>query len=407
VANTLLNIGMITQEAYRILVNNLVFTKKVKRNYDSKFGESGAKIGDTINIRLPIASSQTSGQGLQLQDTQERSIPLTLTTQYQRAFAFSSTDLKLRVDDFADRFMTPHILSMANQVDNDGMAQFTNVYNEVGTPGTIPNSTATYLAALQRLDEEAAPQDDRVLIISPAMNATIVGALTGLFNPQITVSKQFKKGLMAEDTLGFDWYKSQNVRNQTVGPLGGTPTVNATAGQTGSSLVTTGWTAAAALRLNVGDVFTIGSGATGVFAVNPQSLQSTGALRQFTVTAPFSSDGSGNGAISISPAIITVGPLQNVVAAPAALATINVNGAANTTSPRGLGFHKDAFAFACADLDLPNGVDMKDRKSDKQLGLSIRAIRDYDINTDRWPLRLDFLGGWATIYPQLAVRVAS
>ena len=155
--------------------------------------------------------------------------------------------------------------------------QFVNIYNEVGTPGTIPATSNIYLQA-ERLDEEAAPRGERDVVINPAMNATIVPCvLQGLFNPQRDISEQFRKGMMSKDTLGYDWYMDQNCRIQTVGPLGGTPLVNG-ANQTGSTLLTKGWTAAAASRLNVGDVFTLGSGTTGVYAVNPQNLQIDGSF---------------------------------------------------------------------------------------------------------------------------------
>lgn len=405
-ANVLLTIGMIVREVTRILENETTFTANVNREYDDKFAVAGAKIGNVVNARKPVRFSDASGQGLILQDLTETSVPITLTTQYQRSFTVSTSDLALNIDDFSKRFIRPAVISLANQVDNDGLLLYRTVYNTVGTPGTVPVLLSTYLASGQRLSEEAAPLDERMLCINPAMNASIVNALTGLFNPQITISAQYKKGMMTKGTVGFDWYMDQNVHTHVVGPLGGTPVVNG-ANQTGASLITNGWTSSAANRLKQGDVFTIGSGATGCFAVNPQNHQSTGSLRQFVVTADTSSDGSGNLTIPISPSITASGAFQTVVAVPSNSATINVLGAASTSTPQGLAFHPDAFTFACADLPLPGGVDMADRVSDKQTGLSVRAIRDYDINTDRLPLRLDLLGGWATIYPELAVRVAS
>jgi len=402
-ANTELTIGMITRETSRVLKNNVVFTKYVNREYDDYFAKSGAKIGVVLNIRKPVRSIYSSGQGLILQDLTETSVPVALTTQYQRSFAVTSQDLLLNIDDFTTRFVSKHVTSLANQVDDDGLSQYINVYNEVGTPGTPPTTIDTYLAAGELLNNEAAPMDPRRIVMGPTMNRKIVGALAGLLNPQRKISEQYAKGMMAADTLGFDWYMDQNVGLQVVGPQGGTPTVNATAGQTGSSIVTTGWTAAVGLRLNKGDVIQL----AGVFAVNPQNRRSTGYLRNFVVTSAFSSDGSGNGTINISPSIITSGPFQNVTVAPAANAAITVNGAANTSSVRGLAFHPDAFIFVTADLPLFQGLDKADRVTDPDLKISIRSIRDYDINTDRAPLRLDFLGGWATFYPELAVRIAS
>ena len=405
-ANTLLTIGMITREGLMVLENNLGFTRGVDRQYDDQFAKSGAKIGSVLNIRKPVRFTNTQGQGLQLQDLTETSVPLVLTTQYQRSFAVTSSNLALDIDDFSKRFITPAIASMANQIDFDGMQQFLNVNNEVGTPGSVPNTSNVYLAAGQKLDENAAPIKIRDLVINPRMQATIVPALQGLFNPQVAISSQYRKGRMSKDTLGFDWYMDQNCPTFTTGPQGGAPAVNGLL-QTGSSIITNGWTAAAALRLRKGDIITFSNS----FAVNPQSRASTGSLAQWVVTADVSSDGAGNATIPISGpdfnGVITTGPFQNVTAAPTTGDTIAVQGTASVTSGRGIAFDGEAFTFACADLPLYGGLDMGDRKKDDQLNMSMRCIRMYDINMDRAPLRLDLLGGWATLYPQMAVRIAS
>ncbi len=405
-ANTLLTISMITREALRVLENNLTFTKYVRRDFDDSFGRAGAKIGTVLNIRKPARYAGRVGQGLSLEDATETQVPMVLNTQRGVDIAFTSQDLALSVDDFSDRFVRPAIANVANNIDYDGLQQYLNVYNQIGAPGTVPNALLTYLQAGQRLDEEAAPRDDlRSLVISPAMQATILDALKGLFQSATDIATQYESGKMGM-AIGFKWSMDQNCPVNVIGQLGGTPTVN-NASQTGATLITQAWTSSAATRLKKGNVFTIGSGATGCFAVNPQNKQSTGALRQFTATTDGASDGSGNMTINISPAIVISGPFQNVVASPASGATINVNGAASTQSPQGLAFHKDAFALGCADLPLPGGVDMAARVSDKQLGLSLRLVRAYDINTDRFPTRIDVLYGWVTLYAELACRVAS
>lgn len=405
-ANTLLTISMITREALRVLENQLRFTKFVRRDFDDSFGRAGAKIGTVLNIRKPARYVGRVGQGLSIEDATETQVPLVLNTQRGVDIAFTSQDLALSVDDFSDRFIRPALANIANAVDFDGMGQYFNVYNTIGAPGTVPNALLTYLQAGQRLDEEACPRDDmRSLVISPAMQATIVDALKGLFQESTEIGRQYEEGTMGR-SIGFKWSMDQNVNVNTVGVLGGSPVVNG-ANQSGATLVTNSWTAAAATRLKKGNVFTIGSGATGCFAVNPQSKQSTGALRQFVCTTDGASDGSGNMTINIAPSIVLSGPFQNVVAAPSNGATINPLGAASTASPQGLAFHKDAFALGCADLPLPGGVDMAARANDKQLGLSIRLVRAYDINTDRFPTRTDILYGWTTLYAELATRVAS
>lgn len=400
-ANTLLTISMITREILMILSNNLTFTNEVDRQFDDKFAISGAKIGETLNIRIPVSWSNTQGQGIVLQDVTETSTPLTLSTQYQRSFQFSAADLTLSIDDFAKRYLKTAIISMANQIDFDGLSQYKNVYQNVGIPGFVPNALLTYLDAGVALDNAACPvDDDRSIVINPLMQATIVDALKGLFQESSEISRQYRKGKMGT-SIGFEWYMDQNVNVHTVGAQGGTPLVNG-ANQTGSSLITDGWTAATAI-LKRGDIFTIG----GVNMVNPQNKQDVGALQQFVVTADQTSSGGGADTIPISPAIVTTGAYQNVTVSPADNAVITVFGAGGVTSPQGLAFHEQAFTFACADLQMPGGVDMGERMSDKQLGLSVRVVRAYDINTDRFPCRCDLLGGWATIRPQLACRISS
>lgn len=402
-ANQLLTISMITREALRVLENNLTFTKLINRQYDSRFGVEGAKIGTTLNVRKPPRYLGRVGQAISIENSTESSVPVVLNTQRGVDIQFSSQDLALTIDDFSDRFIKPAIASIANAIDADGLAQVTNIWNAVGTPGAVPNALLTYLNAGVLLNNNAAPLDgERYMVVSAQMQATLVDALKGLFHAAAQISEQYRKGEMGT-TAGFEFYMDQNVNTFTVGPQGGVPLVNG-ANQNGSVLSTRGWTAAAAARLGVGDIFTI----AGVNMVNPQSRQSTGALQQFVVTAAFASDGAGNGNISIAPPL-TPGQVAfaTVDVSPADGAAITVLGAANTVSPQGLGFHKDWITLACADLPLPGGVDMAARVSDRQLGMSVRMVRAYNISTDQFPCRLDILYGWSPLRPELACRVVS
>ena len=404
-ANTYLTIGMVTNEALRVLVNNLVFAKNVNREYDDRFGVEGAKIGTTLNIRRPPRYMTAVGQALQIEDATETSVPLVLNTQRHLGLAFTSADLVLSVDDFSKRFVKPGMETLANFIDYDGMQQYLNVFNEIGTPGTPPSTALAYLQVGQRLHEMAVPFDDRCLVISPLMNATIVNALAGLLNPQREISEQYSKGMMSKDTLGFDWYLDQNVPTQIVGAQGGTPVINA-AGQTGSLITTSGWTATTG-ALNLGDIVSF----AGCFAVNPQNRQPTQSLAQWVVTANVLANGAGVMSIPIAgpsgTGIIVAGPFQNASASPTNGGAVTVQGAAGTSSYRGLGFHEDAFCLGTADLVLPGGVDIAERASSKSLNASIRLVRAYDIYQDRFPFRADILYGWTTLYPELACRVAS
>lgn len=344
------------------------------------------------------------GQALQQQPSITPSVPLRIQYQTGVDLEFSSAELVLDIDDYSKRYIQPAIATVVNDVDWQIGQLYKDVYNLVGTPGVIPTSNLTYMEAGALLDKTATPRDgSRHMVLGEDMMPPLVNANQALFNASSKISSQYKTAMFGADTLGWDtWSMDQNIPRHVVGPLGGSPTVT-TANQTGNTLLTTGWTAAAAKRLNKGDVFTI----TGVQGVNPMSRQATGKLQQFVVTADVASDASGNATIPISPAITSAGVDQTVTASPGAGAAITVIGAAGTVSPQALGFHRDAFALVMADLELPQGVWMADRVSDKQLGISVRVVKAYDIWHDSQPARLDILWGCATLRPEMAVRVAS
>lgn len=401
-ANTLLTIDMITKEALRILENNLTFTKGVNRQYDSQFANSGAKIGDTLRIRKPPRWTVRDGATLSAQDATDESVSLVLDKQKGVDFQFTSKELALSIDDFAERYLKTAMAAVANKIDYDGLTLYQNVYNAVGTPATPPSALLTFANGKVKMSDDGCPQDNMIsAVVGAQVEANLVDAAKALFHAGKELEKQYEEGKMGMFG-GMKFSMDQNINTHTVGALGGTPLVDG-ATQTGASLVTKGWSNSITNVVKVGDIFTI----AGVFHVNPQSKISTGVLQQFVVTANASSGAStGPATISISPSIVTSGATQTVSASPADNAALTVLGAGAAVSPQHLIYHRDAFALGCADLDLPRGVDFASRVSSDKVGLSVRIVRAYDIVNDRFPCRIDVLYGWKAIYPQLACRVA-
>jgi len=414
-ANTLLTISKITNEALMVLENSLTFTSEVERTYDDQFAVVGAKIGNTLNVRRPGRFIGTTGPALNVEDFNETSVPVTLSTQYHVDTQFSTQDLALSLDMFSDRVLKPAIAAIANKIDRDGLVMAkNNTANIVGTAGTPPSSLLTFLNAGAYLDAEGAPRDgQRSCIIEPFTSATIVDGLKGLFVPNATISRQYQKGLMGTDSAGMDWKMDQNVVNQTFGSYSTATLACATTTATG--FLTTGWASSSTIAITAttavaplkqGDVIQIAN----VFAVNPQNRQAYGSnrLRNFVVQADVTVATSGTTSVIVSPAVITAGQFQNVsVASTSATAAVTPFNNTGVVSPQNIVMHKNAFTMACADLELPDGVHFAGRASDKQLGLSIRVVRQYTINNDSIPTRLDVLYGWAPLDPELACRVAA
>ena len=399
-ANSLLTIDMITRKSLAILENNLVLSRNINRQYDDSFAVEGAKIGSSLRIRLPDRVLVTDGAALQTQDDNEQYTTLTVSTQKHVGINFTSAELSMQLDDFADRVLKPRISQLASSIDADVANVFASVGNSVGTPGTTPATALVMLQAQQKMNEAAAPMSPRYLTVNPAANAALVNGLSGFFNPSDSISRQFKSGMMGENVLGYEEVNmSQSIKSFTVGSR------TATGGTTSAAVTTEGATtisitgAGASGTVKAGDVFTLSSR----HAVNPQTRESTGSFFQFVALADVTLDGSGAGTITVAPMYSAAHPLATIATLPLTARNVTFLGTASTTYPQNIAYHKDAFTLATADLILPQGVDMASRANHN--GISMRIVRQYDINNDRMPCRVDVLYGYAAIRPQLACRV--
>jgi len=391
-ANTILTPQMITREALRILHQKLNFVGSVNRSYDDRFAQSGAKIGSTLQIRLPNEYTVRSGATLSTQDTVEQKVDLTVATQKGVDVNFSSAELTMSLDDFSERVLEPAMSVLAANVEADALSMYKDVYQTVDGAGS-KTDFASLLGARKKLTDALAPTSPRALLLNTQANNDVVDELKGLFQDSTQIAKQYREGLVGR-TAGFgSVFENTLLPRHTVG-TGTGYLVNGTVSSGATTLPVDTGTG----DLKAGDVFTI----AGVNRVHPETKADTGELQQFVVTEDYAG-GAGN--ISIAPAIIASGARQNVTAVPADNAAITIFGDAGQAHDTSLAFHRDAFAFATADLLLPKGVDFAAREV--MDGISLRIIRDYDINNDKFPCRIDVLYGYKTIRPQLAARIAS
>jgi hypothetical protein len=391
---------MITRKSLEILENNLVLTRNVNRAYDDSFAVEGAKIGSTLRIRLPDRALVTDGAALQVQDDNEQFTTLTVSNQKHIGVNFTTAELTMQLDDFAERVLKPRISQLASSIDADVANSFRNFYQSVGTPGVTPATSAVLLAAQQKLNESAAVMSPRYATVNPAANAGLVEGMKGLFNPTDTISRQFKNGMMGMGVLGYEEINmSQSIKQFTTGSRNATGTTGAAVTTEGSTTIVLAGVGNA-LTIKTGDVFTVAD----CYAVNPQTRESTGSLQQFVVVADTTSSAGGAATVTVSPAMYSAGQaLATVDALPGNGKTVTFVGAASTQYPQNLVYHKDAITFATADLLMPQGVDMASRQVHN--GISMRIVRQYDINNDRLPCRIDVLYGYSAIRPAMGVRL--
>jgi len=391
--NSILTPTAVTREALRILHQKLVFAGSINRSYDDSFANSGAKIGDTLKIRVPNQYTVRENSTLSAQNTSEQSVSLTIGNISGVDVQFSSAELTLSLDDFSKRILDPAMAVIASNVEARALAMYKDVYNLVDG-GANAITFKNILSGRKALNDNLAPSDNnRTALLSTQHSVELVDSLKGLFQSSNEIEKQYKEGSMGR-TGGFDFYESSHIGVH----------------QTGTSAATTGYQVNGADQ--VGDYVTVKTGSdtflagdivtfAGCYRVHPETKASTGVLQQFVVTANYS---GGGGNLHISPSIVITGGRQNVSAAPTANGVVaKLGGGASATMTNSMVYHRDAFALATADLVMPKGVDFAAREVFD--GISMRIVRQYSISDDTFPCRLDVLWGCKTIRPQLAARI--
>lgn len=410
-ANTTLTASIVAKAAVGILENELNMAGAVHRGYEEEFDKkvNGYEVGDTITIRKPTDFTVRTTITASAQDVKEAKLSMTANKIAGVDFQFTSQQLTLNIGQLSERVIRPAMIQIANQIDRDVFALYKDIPQWVGTPGGTMDTFKKFSAGARNFDIRSVPNDGgRNMALAPSDFWDIAGAQTALFNPTL-VEKAFKSGKVGM-VAGLGTFMAQNVPTHTVGPLGGTPLVNGATqnttydltGVNTQSLITDGWTAAAAARVAVGDVFTI----AGVFDVNPVTKVTLSILKQFVVAAgsTLSSDGSGNLTLTIAPQIITSGAFQNCSAAPADNAAMTFVGTASTAYTPSLTFHKNAFGLAVVPMVKPPGSVDCSRQSKN--GISVRIIPVYDGINDVSMWRCDVLYATQTIDRRLAVRTS-
>lgn len=402
-SNTLVTCSIVAKEALPILKNMLTFSKNVNRDWEDEYTGNmsrGYAPGATINIKKPSRYTYRAGRVSVPQATVETTIPLTLS-QGGTDLNFTSVEQTISLTKLEDKIAAA-VAPIANEIDRQGLqlAHY-NTFNALNASGALPT---TQLGGVQivtdanrRLDEMGAPRDmNRMLVSGPGLNGALLNTFSGMFNSVSSLNKQYNTGLM-QNAFGIDQGMDQNVDTHTNGTQNVAGVNISGANQTGAAITTVALTG----TITRGTVITL----PGVFAVNPQSRQSTGVLAQFVVTSDLA---VGATSIPLSPALVTSGAFQNVSASPTSGSPFLIVGAASTAYQTNVAYHKDAFTLAMVPMWKPTGgkgvIDVAQESYD---GFTVKVTNFYDGVNDNAIWRLDVLFGWAATYPELSAKIYS
>ncbi|RPI84289.1 MAG: hypothetical protein EHM41_13775 [Chloroflexi bacterium] len=396
-SNTLLTPTIIAKEALMQLTNSMVMGRHVYTAYKNEF----VKVGTSVTIRKPNKFRATKAQARTNTNLSEPSTTITMTTQAHVSWAFSSVELTTTIEDYSKRYIAPAAAALANQVDYDLTLLYKDVYNYAGTPGTTPATFKVIGDCQTVLDLECAPQDQRVAVLEPTAHWSLADGLKGTF-AQKTASDIMTKGYLG--TIGnLHFYMDQNIQRHTTGAFtsGATPLMNGSTATGATTFVTNGW--GGSNTVTAGDIFTVAA----TNQVNTMSGVSTGVLHKWVVRTT-TADVSADMTIPVAPTIVfaATGNLayDNVDALPLTTAALTFVGTASTAYPQNLVFHPNAFALVTVPIEMPSNV-WGARETDSDMGLSIRVVKQYDIDADEEIIRLDILYGTKTLYPELCVRL--
>ena len=411
-ANSILTPTMITREALRVLHQKSNFLGAVNRQYDDRFAQTGAKIGTSLNIRMPSKYSVRTGAALSAQDHIERSTPLAVTSQYGVDVSFTSVELTMSLDDFSRRIIEPAMAQLAAKIEGTAMAAAYKLVNNYTNATT--NTLLTYKYFQKggaNITNNLGPQGQRAACLSPDSSVEFMDAVKGLFHSSSNIEKQYREGMMGR-TAGFDVYENTLTPKHTTGSLAGSPLTNGAA--LGTSTTSNAWVSQTTLSIDgatstttilAGDIITL----SGVYSVHPETKSNTGKLATFVVQSDVTLTTAATAYdVVVKPGLIygSGNAFQNCALSGVANTdglTVTRIGAASSQFGQDIQFHRDAFVFATADLeDVSKYGAWGSRQS--MDGISMRIARQYAIGTDTIPCRIDILWGFAGLYPELANR---
>jgi hypothetical protein len=405
--------GIVAKAMAGMLADKLQFVKAIDKEDGGIFGENFKSVqpGDTIYVNKPARFNIRTGSTFAAQDIVEERASLVVNQKLGVDVTATSNELAtdLAIKSWSKRVLDGAASRIAQEVERNVLSQAVlATSNIVGTPGTPVNAASTYLQALQKLDENLAPQDDkRKVLITPGANTATVDALKGLFQSSEEIAKQYKMGYMGQ-ALGFNFLRNNLLPTITHGTATGAITVTTTSSEGATTLALTG---TGSQTLVAGQVFTIAN----VFAVHPITKASLGYLAQFVVAANNTASGgaytgvtfSVGGANYVRASNSTAGAvgLQNVSALPQGTATVTLVGTASTAYSQNIAFHPSAMRFCSVPLVMPDDVAFKAQETVD--GITVRVLQQYQISDDTMPMRFDILFGSCVVRPEWMCRLTN
>lgn len=372
---------MIAREALVRLKGNIAIANEVYRDFKEDFKGKG----DKISVRKPATFvADEFGTTINLQEIGEKSVEVKLDTLLDVSVEVSSKEMTLDIQDFGAQVIDGAVLAIAEGI-NAKVARVAaqGAPNFVGTSGTTPASLkAGFTQPMLKLNLNKVPMAERKLFFDPVAQAELLG-LDVVNNADKSGSTNALRMASMGRIMNFDTFMDQAIYTHTAGAYTALADVTITAGAKGANSITlTSGAGTSTAKLVKGDIFQVDG-------------------KQYVVTADTAAAVAGvASSVAISPALhAAFGDMTSVdVTFPDVTARGHV---AN------LAFHKNAVVLASRPLEVPFGKNSTNAYTtiDKETGLAVRVVLDYNSTTKKSTISIDALFGVSTVYPELITRV--
>jgi len=410
--NNFKKVDWVMMESLRYLVNKIEIAKYFNKSYAGEFNKPFA-VGEKIQQKLPINFLIRDGMEFTPQTISERTVEITMDQPFGVDYQMDAIDKMLNQDRGEDivrkRFIEPSMSRITQEIERRcAKYALEHTPNVVGALGTTPTSLTAHHQARAMLVDNACPEGDWGMIISPQQHSTLGANLTTIMNPAPEISRLFRKGLLG-NAAGFDWAESACLYKHTAGTMTASDvTVSATITDGASSVVLA--SASVGATLKKGDIINF----TTPFAVNPAHKGVLGAAKTVVLTQDCTIVGGSTATAYFEPALYgPAHPDQNVDVLPTAGHVVVLWPGTTTPSAKyginGLAIAQDAaFALVFATFEDPKSAEKAVTKRDPETGISISYVKAFDFKTRAMGERFDVLCGFGTLRPEIsAIRVAS
>jgi hypothetical protein len=233
-ANTFLTPSIIAKQALANLYETTVMSQLVHRDYEQEFV---SRVGDTISVRKPavfVAQEFNRAAGIQIQNAEEGSIPVTLNHFADVSFAVTSEELTLEIEDFNTQLLAPAMEAISQKIDRDILSLRADIVQRVGKKdapivGVTGLGIHDYdkpqvaIDARRVLNQRNVPSGDRHLVVGPEIEAKWLS--DELFHRADARGDTdgLREASLGRRTFGFDAYQTQNIKAPTGTPGAGQP----------------------------------------------------------------------------------------------------------------------------------------------------------------------------------------